>query len=110
MGDKTRGLYQKFVVTRTDGKSAPGEKHDGCEYFVLDVSCDPHAIPALLAYAESCEAEYPLLAADVRKKAVANCEHEWTDTLYGPDSIGRHCIVCAIERDHDCGESDDYGR
>jgi len=65
MGDKTRGLYGKFRIERTDGKSAPGEKHDGCEYFVLDLTHDPHAIPALKAYADSCRAEYPLLAADL---------------------------------------------
>lgn len=69
MGDKTRGLYRKFTVTRTDGSSAKGGKHDGCNYFVLDVTHDKHADAALLAYAASCEAEYPLLAQDVRDLA-----------------------------------------
>ena len=62
---RSTGLYAKFTVTRTDGKSAPGEKHDGCEYFVLDVTHDKHAHAALKAYADSCEGEYPLLARDV---------------------------------------------
>lgn len=48
-----KGLYAKFQVERTDGRSAPGEKHDGCEYFVLDLTHDPHAIPALKAYEAS---------------------------------------------------------
>jgi len=65
MGDRTRGLYGKFRIERTDGKSAPGEKHDGCEYFVLDLTHDPHAPPALRAYADACRAGYPLLAADL---------------------------------------------
>jgi hypothetical protein len=65
MGDKTRGLYNKFTVTRTDGTSAPGGKHDGCEYFVLDLTHDKHAAAAIKAYANSCRAEYPLLAADL---------------------------------------------
>jgi hypothetical protein len=65
MGDVNRGLYEKYRVERTDGRSAPGEKHDGCRYFVLDVDHDRHAIPALLAYAESCKGEYPLLSRDV---------------------------------------------
>ena len=65
MGDKTKGLYEKFRVERTDGTSAPGKKHDGCQAFVLDVTHDPHALPALAAYAASCRAEYPLLAADI---------------------------------------------
>ena len=65
MRDKTRGLYNKFSVTRTDGSSEPGGKHDGCHYFVLDLSHDPHAVAALRAYAQSCEKDYPLLAADL---------------------------------------------
>ncbi len=65
MGDPMRGLYLKFRVERTDGKSARGKKHFGCRYFALDLDCDPHAIPALAAYAESCRADLPLLAADL---------------------------------------------
>lgn len=68
MGDKTRGLYNKFQVVRVDRSDEPGGKHYGCEYFVLDVTHDPHAKAALLAYANSCEADYALLAADLRAK------------------------------------------
>lgn len=68
MGDKTRGLYGKFVVKRTDGLSEYGMKHYGCEYFVLDLMHDKFAAPALKAYADACEKEYPLLAADIRSK------------------------------------------
>jgi hypothetical protein len=60
MGDRTRGLYGKFFVERTDGKSAPGERHDGCEYYVLDLHHDKYAVAALRAYAEHCQDEYPL--------------------------------------------------
>lgn len=68
MGDKSRGLYPegKFVVLRKDGTDQPGGKHDGCKYFVLDVTHDPHAIPALRAYAESARNDgYELLANDL---------------------------------------------
>jgi hypothetical protein len=65
------GLYHKFTVTRTDGTSAPGQKHDGCEYFVLDITHDPHAYAALRAYADSCQKEYPKLADDLRTQAGA---------------------------------------
>jgi len=65
MGDRTRGIYHKFNVTRTDGKSAPGQKHENCFYFVLDCDHDPHARAALQAYAESCRADYPALAVDI---------------------------------------------
>lgn len=64
---KDRGFYDKFTVTRTDGQSAPGGKHEHCIYFVLDVYCDPHAEKALAAYAESCRATHPALAADIDK-------------------------------------------
>lgn len=68
MNARDKGLFNKFTVRRTDGGDADGEKHEGCEYFVLDLNHDKHAIPALLAYAESCAADYPLLAADLRAK------------------------------------------
>jgi hypothetical protein len=63
--DKTKGLYNKFTVTRTDGSSAPGVRHEGCQYFVLDLEHDKHAPAALRAYADSCRSEYPALAADL---------------------------------------------
>ena len=69
VSDRERGLYDKFRLERLDGKSAAGEKHDGCEYFVLDLTHDPHAIDALIAYAESCAEGYPVLSSDLNRKA-----------------------------------------
>lgn len=68
MGDRTRGIYDKFDIERTDGRSGLNEKHEGCEYFVLDLTHDPFAWPALQAYAYACREEYPMLAADLEKK------------------------------------------
>ena len=65
MGNKSRGLYRKFTVARTDGTDAAGSKHYGCQYFCLDLNHDPYAMPAIKAYAEFCRQEYPLLAADL---------------------------------------------
>ena len=65
MSDKNKGLYQKFRVTRTDGRSEMGHKHAGCKYFVLDLTHDTHAPAAIRAYADSCRDEYPALAADL---------------------------------------------
>lgn len=65
MGDRTKGIIHKFNVTRVDGSSAPGGKHDGCFYFVLDCDHDRHAKAALKAYADSCRDEYPRLALDL---------------------------------------------
>ncbi len=63
--DKPQGLYRKFAVTRTDGSSGPGGKHEHCSYFVLDLDHDRHAPAAIRAYAESCRADYPVLARDL---------------------------------------------
>lgn len=68
MGDKTRGLYNKFAVRRTDGTSEPGGKHEGCDYFVLDLTHDPFAFDALTIYAANCRAAYPALYADLCEK------------------------------------------
>ena len=68
LSNRERGLYEKFLIERTDGRSDLGEKHYGCKYFVLDLTHDQHAIPALNAYAESCATEYPALAADLLRK------------------------------------------
>lgn len=70
--DKDRGLYHKFRnIERVDGRSAPGEKHHGCNYFVLDITHDPHALVAIRAYAESCALDFPILARDLRLQAAA---------------------------------------
>ena len=66
MADGT--LYEKFVVQRTDRTDGRGMKHDACDYFVLDLTHDPHGIPAVLAYADACQATHPQLAADIRRR------------------------------------------
>ena len=69
MWQRERGIYKKFGVVRVDCSHLPGGRHFGCDYFVLDVTHDPHALPALLAYADSADADgYGLLAADIRAK------------------------------------------
>ncbi len=67
--DTDIGLYEKFEIERTDGRSLPGQKHEDCEYFVLDLDHDPHAIAALRAYAKSCSGSHPKLASDLHQKA-----------------------------------------
>lgn len=67
--DSSRGLYQKYHVDRLDGNDSPGDKHHGCDYFVLDLHHDPFAWSAVLAYAAACERTHPVLASDLRKSA-----------------------------------------
>lgn len=73
--DTKRGLYGKYKVERNDGSSAPGGKHEKCEYFVLDLEHDKFAKAALRAYAKACGKKYPALALDLRSlmKRPTNC-------------------------------------
>lgn len=68
---KSKGLYQKYVVKRTDGSHRKGKKHEGCTYFVLDTIHDKFATAALLAYADACAEEFPVLAKDIRGQCAA---------------------------------------
>lgn len=94
MDDRDRGLYEKFIVARTDGRDQPGEKHDGCEHFVLDLDHDPHALPAIAAYAESCLRDgYEALAEDLIRKIKA---HGWV--YHYTDSYGEQVwVLCASD-------------
>lgn len=81
MSDREKGLYDKFTVTRTDGSSEEGGKHYNCRYFVLDLDHDPHAKAALLAYADSCEAEYSVLAVEIREALAKAVEEKLYHTI-----------------------------
>lgn len=61
-------LAGKYVVARKDGSDGPGGKHDGCDYFVLDLTHDPYAVDAALAYAQACRHTHPQLAVSLREK------------------------------------------
>ena len=104
MGNKARGLYNKFIVTRVDGTSAAGEKHDGCRYFVLDLNHDKFAAAALGAYAEACKHEYPLLAL-----SLVQLEAECDPTCPIPDCeggrLGAHGAECPWCRKHPTPEA-----
>ncbi len=63
--NEDEGFYDKYNVQRTDGQDRQGGKHFNCRYFVLDISHDPHAVPALLAYAKACEIDRPNLSAQL---------------------------------------------
>ena len=65
--DRGRGIYEKYVVQRTDGATESGRKHEHCHHFVLDVAHDPLAVPCMSLYADICETSYPQLARDLRK-------------------------------------------
>lgn len=81
--ERDQGLYRKFQVTRCDGQSGSGRKHDGCAYFVLDLTHDPFVAVALWAYSEACRGTHPLLAANLQIQANRNHKD------LGPDAVGR---------------------
>lgn len=62
---RKKGLYQKFIVRRTDKRDRKGQKHHNCRYFVLDLDHDPYAKVAVKSYALACAHEYPNLAEDL---------------------------------------------
>ena len=64
--DTDRGIYKKYHVKKLKD---PKGKHIYCDYFVLDWQHDPYTVPAALAYADACEAEFPQLAKELREKA-----------------------------------------
>jgi len=81
-------LDDRYNVTRADGRSAPGEKHDGCAYFVLDLTHDRYTVPAVRAYADAVRLEHPGLAADLDAlivDAVSRFDFEHADLEPGGD-------------------------
>lgn len=101
--DAERGAYRKFKVERTDGSSALGGKHARCRYFVLDLDHDPHAAPALHAYAESCHEAFPELASDLRYAAAQLANDGLNDKLPGEG------VDLGFKKGHVWGE-DEWGR
>lgn len=94
MGNKAKGLIGKFTVRRNDGRDVEGEKHHGCRYFVLDLDHDPHAKPALAAYAKSARADGYTALADDLDRIVAL----WGPSDYfGTDNLGATVASLKIE-------------
>ncbi|MFB3910457.1 MAG: hypothetical protein ACE15D_18865 [Candidatus Eisenbacteria bacterium] len=100
-----QGMFNKFIVLRVDRSDEPGGKHDGCEYFVLDVDHDPHAKPALAAYAKSCVATHPALSADMiaRYGLVLPDPSGWRPIEGETLKSGRYLV--GSERHHNVGEA-----
>lgn len=69
--NQDQGLIDKFKVERLT-PSRRNIEHDGCFYFVLDLTHDAAAGPALMAYADQIEDQYPKLAGELRQKVKEN--------------------------------------
>lgn len=64
----TQGLTRKYQVLRHDGRDGAGQKHEGCEYFVLDLTHDVAARVAGAAYAEAVKESNPELYRDLSRR------------------------------------------
>jgi uncharacterized protein (DUF3084 family) len=38
---------------------------------------------------------------EYRKHVQSHCEHDWAETLHGPDTVGEHCFICGVDREYD---------
>ena len=103
-----QGLFQKFGVYRTDGSSAAGGKHHGCEYFVLDMTHDEYAQAAVQAYSEACTKTHPALSADLQRRYQATSVQI---TAFGCHPVRMRCKTCRttkkeyLDHCHECGHS-----
>ena len=66
MEDKRNKLQQKYYVERIDERDRSGGDRADSKYFVLDYIHDPYSPPALEAYAQACEQDFPNLSAEIR--------------------------------------------
>lgn len=41
---------------------------------------------------------------EYRKHVQSHCEHDWSETLRGPDTVGEHCFICGVDREYDYGD------
>jgi len=65
-------VYEKYLVSRVDGRDTPGRDKENARYYVMDWVNDPYAWLAMLYYANIIEDKYPQLAVDIRKKLGEN--------------------------------------
>ncbi len=64
-----QSIYHKFNVRRTDGKDDPGQKHDGCDYLIVDLNHDEQALAILDFAAYRYASTRPTYAESLRIKA-----------------------------------------
>lgn len=66
-GYMTGGWRDKYIITKANGNRLAPE----AVYFVLRLDADPHARIAAMAYADSVEADNPVLANDISERVDA---------------------------------------
>ena len=84
-GHDPDGLRMKYRIERVDGRDVVFGPHYGCALFVLDLTHDPHARAAALAYADSADSTRPQLADDLRKKVMVAANEDVAKAVAGDD-------------------------
>ena len=97
--DRNRGFYEKFNVERVDGGSKLLQRHEGCDYFVIDLDHDPHACASLMAYAAACDLSHPLLADDLRRIALSTQLEGPTGPTDGIPAMGDSARTALLQID-----------
>lgn len=103
--DTEQGIYEKYRVYRTDGLDNAGGPRADDKYFVLNLTRDPHAKPAMAAYAASAKGTHPILSADMIREVmgggaidtlVALIEHGPRESCDIPSKVGLNELIgCA---------------
>jgi hypothetical protein len=76
---------QIYSVHRRKQKGDPHPgKHKNCEFWVLNVTIDPHALKALPKYIELCQETYPGLASDLTQMVRRNTLEEEKQLRWEP--------------------------
>ena len=65
----TYALDDKYMVFRRDGQDRMGRKHFKDDYFVIDLTHDPHAVLILNTYADAVRKEDPEFATQLDETA-----------------------------------------
>lgn len=68
---KNGGYLKKYIISKRNGKPID----PNADYFVLRLDKDPHAITALIAYAESVRADNEEFSKDIENKLIN--EYGW---------------------------------
>ncbi|GAB4059091.1 hypothetical protein [Uliginosibacterium sediminicola] len=95
-----QGIFHKFIVRRADGSDAPGGKHCGCQYFVLDLDHDPHAVAAMRAYGTACSNTHPQLSREISER-FGGVHYDGQGTLRNAD--GSRSIFDDLDACEGCG-------
>ncbi|NIE83761.1 MULTISPECIES: hypothetical protein [unclassified Burkholderia] len=87
---------RRYEARVAAGSNTPATAIRETEFFVLDLTSDPHAPAAMIAYARACASTRPELAADMLKRFDAGDSAEAVALQGEPDSSGSALALSAL--------------